>query len=165
MSNLASYSPEDVTVSIAGIQITGFVDGTFISIRREDPAFTTRVSADGMVSRTQSNNEVVSVDLTLMSTSAYNDLLSTIYLADRVSHLAKFPFYIKDTLGSTLLFSGVAWVSNVADVEFSTDVTSRVWEIQCAQATMFVGGNRGESSILQDLAVAVGGALPAGFLR
>ena len=162
MSNtLATYSPEDVSVLIAGfVDIRGFVEGTFINISRDTPLFVTSESSDGQVSRTKRVSKTFTVKITLMGSSASNDLLTKMALADHNTHIVKFPLIIKDTLGSTLFFSTSTWIENTPDVSFSTEVTNREWVLKCSQATINVGGNEDASDLTEDLVNTIMGLAP-----
>lgn len=158
---LAHYSPEDVIVLIGGfLEVEGFLEGTFISISKDVPFFTTKESSDGVVSRVANKSGLYTVNLTLMSTSESNLILTRTASLDNLTHILKFPLIIKDTLGSTLLFSTTSWVENVPTVDFTTDVSSRSWNIKCAKATMSVGGNEKTSGLVQDAISTIAGLAP-----
>lgn len=158
---LATYSPEDIIVTIAGLlPLSGFAEGTFINISREKELFSYRESADGVVSRTISPSKVYKVEVTLVSSSKSNEVLTKIALLDSKVGVLKFPLYIKDNMGSSLLFSTSSWIQNISDAEFSTTLSSRKWTIICADATNYVGGNEDASGALEDLANTVLGLSP-----
>ena len=136
-----TYSPEDVVVSVNGVNISGFMSGTFISASREVDTFTKLVGNDGEVTRTKSANKSGQVELTLLQTSYSNDILSALQIADEVSSSGKFVFMVKDLLGRTLINGAECWLSRPADVEYSDEVTGRVWTIVVGQLNTFVGGS------------------------
>lgn len=156
MARLGHYSPEDVIVLFGGVhKLSGFVDGTFINISKDDPAFVTRVTSDGMVTRRASSSPIYSVNLTLHSGSESNEILSYALKIDELTKMAKFPLIVKDTLGSTLFFAMTAWVENLPTSDFSLSMEDREWVIKCTQASFMVGGNESPSSLGQD-ALSVG---------
>lgn len=164
MSRLAHYSPEDVIVLFGGVhRLTGFVDGTFVNISKDEASFLTRVSSDGMPTRVHSSNPIYTVSLSLHSGSESNDVLSYALLLDETTKMAKFPLIVKDKLGSTLFFSLTSWIENRPTSSLSVDIEEREWIIKCYQATFNVGGNESPSSLGQD-ALAVGLGLGASFL-
>lgn len=145
---LAHYSPEDVVFLLGGvIPLGGFADGTFISIRKANPIFETVVSADGKVSRTQIENPLYTVTLSLSSVAASNELLTAISFADKKTGRAKFPLLVKDTLGTSMFYASLAWIEGTPDMSFGTEVTSRDWVFNCIGVTEVVGGNQGMSPI------------------
>ena len=159
---LAHYSPEDVVVLVGGfLAVEGYLEGTFINITKDVPFFTTKESSDGVVSRVANKSGLYTVNLTLMSTSESNLIMTRLALLDNLTYVAKFPLIIKDTLGSTLLFSTSSWVENVPTTDFDTGVTSRSWNIKCAKATLNVGGNESASGLVEDAISTIGGLVPS----
>jgi hypothetical protein len=148
MAELMTYSPEDVTVLFGGVHtLSGFVDGTFISISKDAPSFATRVSSSGMVSRVRTPDNVYTVGITLHSSSESNQVLSYALILDESTKMAKFPLIIKDHMGSSLFFSPVSWIETRPASDFSIGIEDREWTIKCANATFNVGGNTSESSL------------------
>ena len=159
---IATYSPEDIQVAIAGLyNVTGFVEGSFVTINRDTPLFQTSESSDGMVSRTKRNSRTFSVQLSLMNTSESNNVLTTLALLDHSIHIVKFPLLIKDSLGSTIFFSTSSWIENTPSTSYSTNITNRDWTIRCAQSTMYVGGNEEASEGSEDLLRTLTGLAPS----
>ena len=159
---IATYSPEDIQVAIAGLlNITGFVEGSFVTISRDTPLFETSESADGLVSRTKRASKTFTVKLSLMSTSESNNVLTTLALLDHSSHIVKFPLLIKDSLGSTVFFSTSSWIENTPSIDYSTNINSREWSIRCSQSTIYVGGNEESSRGLEDLTRTLAGLAPS----
>ncbi len=136
-----TYSPSKIQVIIAGNVMSGFAEGTFVGAEREDDAFTKHVGADGEVGRTQSANKSGEVTLTLAQYSASNDVLSSLAIADELTASSIFPVIIKDSGGTTILFSGEGWVRKLPAVEFSDEITDREWVLDMAKMEFFVGGN------------------------
>lgn len=159
---LSHYSPEDVTISIAGLMnIEGYAEGSFVSITRDAPLFETVESADGRISRVKRPSKTHTVEITLMGTAESNELLTRLSLIDHNTLVAKFPLMIKDNLGGTVFFSASAWVESLPVTQFSTTVTDRTWRLKCAQATLFVGGNEDQSSTMEDVINVLSGLAPS----
>ena len=152
MSNiLANYSPEDVTVLLGGFhQLSGFAEGTFLTISKASPIYITRESSDGVVSRTHRNSQVYDVSLILHQASESNQTLAYTARLDELTNMGKFPLLIKDQLGSTMFFSMTSWIESIPDSSFSTDVETRTWNIKCSQAVFNLGGNESASSTTED---------------
>lgn len=150
---LAHYSPEDVVFLLGGaIPLDGFADGTFISIRKSNPIFETVVSADGKVSRTQIENPLYTVTLSLSSVASANELLTAISFADKRTGRAKFPLMVKDNMGTSLFYASLAWIEGTPDMTFGTDVSNRDWVFNCIGVTEVVGGNESINPISGPLA-------------
>lgn len=149
---LAHYSPEDVSILIAGfVTISGLSDGSFITISKDQQNFVTKTSSDGEVSRTHTGGRTYNLSLVLHSTSSSNQAMSYLAAADDITKMAKFPIIVKDTLGGTLLFAPTAWIEGIPDTVFSTEITEREWIIKCANATLNIGGNESSSGFVEDL--------------
>lgn len=145
---LSNYSPEDVIFLLGGvIPLEGFADGTFITIRKANPVFETVVSTDGKVSRTQIDNPLYTVTLTLSSVAPSNEVLTAISYADKKTGRGKFPLLIKDNLGTSLFFASLAWIEGTPDMSFGVEVTTRDWSFSCIGVTEIVGGNESTSLI------------------
>lgn len=161
MSNLLSYSPEDVTLILAGImQVEGYIDGTFISITKDIAPFTSKTTADGVIARRYINSQSYTLTLTLHSASPFNDILTKLWQIDEVTQRGKFPVILKDQLGSSLFISTTSWIEGLPTMDFANSITERVWTIKCAQAVVNIGGNDGESGLIEDLLNTVASAAP-----
>lgn len=136
-----TYSPKEVSVIVAGTQISGFAEDTFINVERDSDAFTKIVGADGEVSRSASADLSGTITITLMGTSASNDILSALAAVDQLSLSGEFPVLIKDNQGSTLHTAPSAWIQKMASKEYGAEVGDTEWILQCSELLEFVGGN------------------------
>ncbi len=135
------YDPASVYVTIGGVDITGYADGTFISIVPNAEGFTRIVGADGEVAFAKSNDNTYNITLTLLQTSTSNTVLSGLLTADIEANGGAFPISITDLQGNSLFFSPVARSQQAPDTEYSKEVGERAWTIITAQATVnLVGG-------------------------
>lgn len=138
---LYTFDPKSVVISIAGVPISGFADGTFLEITADNPQFSKVVGADGYTTRVKSNNYGAVMTLTLSQTSPSNDVLSGILALDRVSNSGVVPILIKDMSGTTVVFSATGWIQQFPDVAFGNEVNNRAWTIDLADIDIFIGGN------------------------
>jgi len=136
-----TYDPKQVQLIIGGAPIGGFADGEFISVERDEDTFTKVAGADGEVSRSKSNNKMGELTVTLLQTSASNAILSAFMLADELSNSGVIPIFIKDSLGTTTLFSAEGWVKKPPAVSYDKELTDREWTFDLANVDIFVGGN------------------------
>lgn len=151
MSSLLNYSPSDVSITIAGLySVTGFAEGTFVKITKDTQQVTTVRAMDGTMSRIKSPDTGWKVEITLAQSSSGNDILSTLWNVDKVTGMGKFPLFIKDGSGSTMFAAGTAWIEDVPDIVFSSQLESRVWRFCATEVLVNIGGNSesGLSSIL-----------------
>ena len=96
-----TYSPADVAVIYGGAIISGFANGTFITVSRDEDAFMKSVGADGEVCRSRNANRSGSITLTLLQSSASNDVMSAFAAADALSGAVPLPIQIKDNTGTS----------------------------------------------------------------
>ena len=136
-----TFDPKQVQVIIGGNEIAGFADGEFINIERDENTFSKVVGADGEVSRSKSNNRSGALTLTLLQTSASNDVLSAIMIADELTNSGIIPIFVKDSLGTTNLFAGEGWIQKPPASPFDKEITNREWVIELASVDVFIGGN------------------------
>lgn len=136
-----TYDPKQVQISIGGNIISGFADGEFINVERDENMFTKVSGADGEVSRAKSNNKMGTMTLTLMGTSASNDILSAFAIADELTNSGVVPIFIKDSLGTSILFAAEGWVRKMPAYTASKEITDRAWVFDLAAVETFIGGN------------------------
>jgi structural protein KPP10_ORF10 len=139
--SVQTYDPKEIFVTIGGAAMQGFADGTFVTLDRNEDAFSTVSGADGIVARVKSNNRAGTLTLSLQQTSLSNDILSGFALLDEISNTGTFPILIKDNQGTSLIFSATGWVQKMPAVEYSKDISNREWVIGLADLTYFIGGN------------------------
>jgi len=136
-----TFDPANVIVSIGGTPMSGFADGTFVIVSRDEDIFSKISGADGEVSRAKSNNRSGSLTLTLMQTSMSNDVLSAIAVLDEISNAGIVPVLVKEIGTSTILMAGEGWVKKMPDAAYSKNVENREWVLDLATVNMFEGGN------------------------
>lgn len=139
--SVKTYNPSDVIAIIAGVEVTGYADGTFITCGRDNPSFTNGTGSSGEGWRAKSNDKSGTCTMTLLQTSESNDALTALVTLDEVSGDGVGPFLLKDNSGRTLYEAETAWLEKPADSEFAREVTNREWVIKTDNLNVFVGGN------------------------
>lgn len=143
MAQFKNYSPQFVTVSFNGVILTGFADGTFVEVEREDDAFTKRVGSQGDVVRVQSMNRSGKITVTLQNQSPTNDILAAFALTDEQTGLGTGTIQIKDKNTASidpLAVSGVAWIMKLPKIDRAKEATNSVWVFECAQLQLTPSG-------------------------
>jgi len=140
MADFKTFDPKLVVMSFAGIQISGYMDGTFIMAEREVDTFEKSVGAGGDVTRVRSNNRSGTITLTLQAASPTNDLLSARAIIDEQTGLGTGVAMVKNINGTTLVSAADAWIQKPANVEYADTASGREWVIACADMRMFIGG-------------------------
>lgn len=140
---LRTYDPAAVSVIFAGIPISGYADGTFVSVEQSEDSFALTVGTDGDACRSKTNNRSARVTLTLLQSSQVNDLLSAVHNLDRLSPNGDgiAPFLMKDNTGTTICAAEKAYIVKPATVSYGREVESREWVIETDAMVFHVGGN------------------------
>ena len=171
------YSPDDVGLTIAGMNISGFPEsGAFIEIQRESPLFTHQRSMDGEVAVVTKRYSTYTVTITLAQTSPSNGLLhqiqklqqkssqknnsTSVFGLSRLNSLykqaskiiTKLPLIIKDSGGKAMFFSTSLWIENEPKVAYTDNVDTRVWTIKCFEATHIIAGSEDYNNLTEALA-------------
>ncbi len=139
--SIPTYDPGAIIIIFLGIKITGFADGTFVEIERDEDAYKKTVGAGGEVARTRSRNLSGKATFTLMGSSFCNDLLSAAAILDESLGSGVGPILIKDLNGTTLIHGANAWIQKVPKVPFGKELTDREWVIDIDAVEFLVGGN------------------------
>lgn len=134
------YDPKKVPIIFAGQLISGFADGTFLTIKRQTDTFSSMAGADGEVAVVQSADKRGEIVITLLQTSASNDILSAKFAAQELTGIVGEPFLAKDLLGTTIASSDACWIKKYADLEFGKEVSAREWTLECNPLLLLVGG-------------------------
>ena len=158
---IANYLPDEVNCLALGIKLSGFADGTFISISKDKVPFSMSESADGVSARLYNRSQTYTVTLTFHCGSPSNEVLTKLWLLDESTQRGRFPLFIKDLSGSDLFFSTSAWIEGIPTVVKSTTMDTRTWVLRATQSALNVGSNQDPSSILQDLLNIASGLTPA----
>lgn len=128
---IVTYSPGDVALSIGGNLMSGYADGTFVTVEREVDGMTKVVGADGEVSRTRSANKSGSLTLTLKQTSDSNRILGAYLAADEEDGSGVIDVLCSDNLGNKV-FAAEGWIRKVPNIELSSEQTNREWALDLA---------------------------------
>lgn len=136
-----TYDPKMVTISFLGQTLSGFADGTFITITRSGNLFNKKKGAAGDVERINTNALDFSVELTLQQTAASNQVLSGLANADSVGNVGVGPLQVKDLNGDTLFLAPQAWIAKDPDVTYGDDTNGRTWLFETGDAGLNLAGN------------------------
>jgi hypothetical protein len=136
-----TFDPKSVIVTIGGVPMSGYADGTFLEITADTQQFSKVVGADGYTTRVKSNNYGGVMTLTLSQSSPSNDILSGFLAADRAANLGVVPILVKDLSGTTVIFSGTGWIQQFPDVTYGNEINNRGWVLDLADIDILIGGN------------------------
>lgn len=132
MSMLRPYAPKDVVVSWNGIPITGFAEGTFVTMKRSSESKKKSVGGQGDVCITMNADTSGEVELTLMQSSPANGLLAAALHAEE---LLKVPtvgvLLVSDPSGAVLGLSKNAFLMSFPSSDVGDEATDRTWMFGC----------------------------------
>jgi len=137
---LRTYDPKDIIVTIGGVPMSGFADGTFVNVERDNDMFTKVSGADGEISRAKSNDKGGVLTLTLSQTSMSNDVLSGIAVADELTNSGVVPIFVKDINSLSTFVSAFGWVKKQPAAEYGKVINNREWVVDLADLEVFIGG-------------------------
>jgi hypothetical protein len=149
MANIiGNYAPDDFTIILSKgnfiHKITGFADGTFVSMDRlvpsSEPYQGAGENAQGRVKR---KITTMNVAITLSQYSPSNSVLQQLQLADANSPGNEWVFSctMKDLSGQTIASSTSAIIQAPPSAAFSTTTETREWSIYMFGSDLFIGGN------------------------
>lgn len=146
MSEISTYSPDSVILTIGGAYLVGW---NSIAISRDSSQFSTIKGIRGKHTRVRSYDTAASVVIELPFSSEWNDIFSEIVTQDLQSATGRIELLLKDNSGRSLFKSSQAFVTRYADVTFDSTISSRVWNIQCLSTDVYVvGGSSNPSASL-----------------
>lgn len=121
--------------------IQGYADGTTITCEKQAQDWNSTKGNDGETLRARSNDESWIATLTLLQSSASNDLLSGIRQADLIFGTGTFDFSIKDLSGRTVFEGRECYIQQPPAISFGREAESREWMIYIPSGRDFIGGN------------------------
>ena len=123
-----------------GVQLTGFQNGTFISVERKTDTFSDEAGGQGDVVRVRSRDKRGTVTVTLQGASSSNDVLSTFAATDEAAGTAYGPLLVKDLNGTSIYQGTNAYIAKYPKNDLGDTHTPREWVIAVPNLDMFTGG-------------------------
>lgn len=138
---MPTFDAKKVVVTVAGIAITGFPEGSKVTAERDADAWQKTIGTDGDVARAKSNNRGGAITISLLQTSLSNDYLTGLAALDELSNAGVVPVLVKDLAGTTLAFAPEAWIKKLPGIDAQTTVGARQWIFDTGNLNLVVGGN------------------------
>lgn len=122
---LRFYDPSAVNIVIGASIISGFAEGSFLTVSKTEDDYTTTNGTDGLVARNAIIDKRAQLTIRLLQTSDSNGyLLSLRNLGIPVA------MQVKDQVGNTQMSAANVWVRKVTDVDFDREATGREWVLE-----------------------------------
>ena len=162
---IGNYSPESVNViiSVGGFvhQITGFVEGSFLSATRMVAASEPYIGSDLSGGRVKRRNRSMNVTVSLHQYSQSNYVLQALQRADEDddgnAYVASMT--IRDQSGQTMFFSSQTIIATTPDVTLSNTTEMRDWTFFMFNTDNYIGGNTPLDAAAVAAVEAVGGTV------
>ncbi len=138
---LSTYDPSQVFITFGGFALQGIAKGSFVTVDRNEQAFTTYIGSDGEGARSKSCNKSAVITIKLMQTSDSNDILNGFAKADELANAGSMPFMVKDGNGRTLCIAENCWVQKSPTIDFGNEAGEREWKLESDSVEEFIGGN------------------------
>ncbi len=136
------FDPADLVIAFNGIEISGYVQDTFVNVTWDSQAWEDEGGALGDTARYRNRDARATVELTIMQGSPTNDALSAMHVTDKQFGTGRGPFLLKHLGGGTSIKSERAWIIKPPDTGFAGNAgTPRTWQIRLAKAEEFIGGH------------------------
>lgn len=135
-----NYDPKAVTQIIAGQILSGYADGTFIGVERNEDSANLLIGSQGAGTRTISNNRSGRVTITLQQTSPSNGVLDAQRIAMELSGAGIFSMLGKDSDSGDTWAGATTWVVKPASMDFSNETSNREWVLETDSLILSVLG-------------------------
>lgn len=136
------YDPNQVQVSLGGVLLEGFAEGSMIEVEPSAEDYATVVGTKGNVGVARIYNSLATVKLRFLQTSNANDQLSTLRNSSRAATATGFAsaFSMRDASGTTKI-QGTAFIQKRPTTTMSNTVEAREWTLTLIESSAFIGGN------------------------
>lgn len=133
--SLKTYNPKQVLISAGNHSVSGYSDGSFVSIEANGDGITKKVGCDGEVVRSIDPDATAKIKITVLMQSPTIAWAQQQYDKDRETGEGTFPLLIKDLKGGLIFSASDAWVVKPPSREFGKDMPDREIEIDCGECT------------------------------
>jgi len=141
-----TYDPKEYNIVYGGRTLSGYEDGTFITIARDNDMWTKKTGADGKGIRSKSNDRSGRVEIVLLQGSSDNEFLSEIASADELNNGGVRTFVMSSQSDTDKFAAETMWVKKVPDSPFAKEAGSRTWVLETDDLSVFVGKNKQEGA-------------------
>ena len=134
MSEVLTYDPSKVTLTIGGTTVTGFATDTKITISRTNGIAGRTEGVDGDLSINIDPRTSGTLVFSLLHNAAFNDLVYAWLEVVRTSGNPVAPLYFEDPSGQYV--DTVCWFETQGDYTMSQETSNLDWTLGIADATL-----------------------------
>jgi len=131
---LKTYDPKKVLISLGSHSVTGYSDGTFVTIEASGDGVSKKVGCDGEVIRSIDPDGTGKITVTVHQQSPTVAFCQQQWEKDRATGEGTFPVLVKDMKGGLIFAAKDGWVVKPPDREFGKEAADREIEIDCGDA-------------------------------
>jgi len=124
--NITTYDAKSVTVTVNGVYITGFAEGSFVECEKAEDSFQTSVGAQGDVAISEVNNPLGNITITLQQSSPSIPYLNRLAASKQVVSV----WVINSNTPREKIGGTKARILRPAATTFSNSVESRSYQFQ-----------------------------------
>jgi len=138
-----TYDPTKLTVIVGGVIVSGFIDGDFITAKRDEDLYMKRVGADGHVARARNGNKSGSIEIKLLQSSPAVNELSALVALDNFLFDGDILIPIQIVSpgdGAELVVSTQSWLKTPPEIVFGKEVGERSFLFDCADLKLSLAG-------------------------
>jgi hypothetical protein len=137
------YNPSEVGVDFGGKSMSGFAEGSFITVTEDEDRVGVVKGIDGSVVFSRVEAGYFVVKLSVLQTSDFNDVLDSHAEANRLGPGLSFvKFSVRDQNGRALHTTQTCIVKKVPESEYDQKAKARTWELYCTFGQNRVRGSR-----------------------
>ncbi len=138
-----TYSAKHCNIIVGPTKLDDFGESDMVSVTRDEGKWVKTIGADGKASRSYVASTAGTVEITLMQTSASNEVLTLLLAGDTATLKGQVPLFIQDTIGGSAYFSTDAWIQGPPEVTLGKEVNEYTWTLDCADLEMYIKGGEG----------------------
>jgi len=138
-----TYDPSSVSMFYGPIAMHGFAQDAAISVEHDEDDWTLVTGVDGEGTRSKTSHSSATITVSLMQSSATNELLSAARELDRGTPggVGGQPLLIKDNSGTSLYAAETCWIQKAPTAELSREASTREWVFRTDRLVAFHGSN------------------------
>lgn len=136
MSQIKTYNPKEVTISLGTHIVTGYAEDSFVTIDPNADGITKKVGCDGEIARSINPDGTFIVKIVVLQTSATNAFLQQKHALDKKTGDGMFPILIKDLKGGMVFSSEAAWPIGPASRGFGKEAGNREWTLHTGEGDL-----------------------------
>jgi len=140
VENMKTIDPSKGKLTINGMPISGFGDN-IIEIEYDEDSYALKNGCDGHSTRVKQLNSNGKATVTLMQSSASNDVLNLMANKDRVDNTGVGAFLFTDLSGRTVAAAPQCYVAKKPKYGMGKEAKENSWVLQLVNLQLDVGGN------------------------